>query len=631
MTCLFFMKNLRVAARGLAPALSVLSWAMVAAAQAQSLEINPVVITAARVEQPLSQALTSVSVITRQDIDRSQAPSLAELLQGEAGFEFGRNGGPGTTTSFFLRGQNSINMVVMVDGVRSQVDSIGALQVLDVPLSQIERIEVLRGNASALYGDAAVGGGISITTRRGQGAPAAYGALSYGSRRSAEVMAGHAGKSGDHRWDLHAGRKQTDGFSAIDTAQKPGANPDRDAHEAEFWSARIERQLGADTTLGLRVQGTRSVADTDNAWALSPSDTHQFKKANQVWGLSWRQAFTADWFSSLELTTSELTYQDFENGQRLSSYGLFEGRQNAVRWSNTWQAQPDATVSWGVDTSQDKFKVDQGDAYAMERDATGYFAGLTTKSKPFTLQVNLRHDDIQMHQQEPGSASRHNGTRANTGLLGLGYALTPQWSLSASVSNGFRAPTASEVSKNPALRPETHRSAEVGATYATEQLLLRVVAFDTETQDAIVYKPLAGWAYTYESVGRIQNRGVEASLRTQWMGYAVKATAVSQDPWNAVTHQPLDRRAKSYGTLDVSRPYAGYDLGARVYLSGPRRDGSMSLAGYSLWSLYASRKIGSDWTARVRLDNVLDKAYQLAYGYNTPGRTLMASLQYSPK
>ena len=173
------MKNLPVTARGFAPALSALSLAMAAGAQAQSLEINPVVISAARVEQPLSQALTSVSVITRQALDKSHAPTLAPLLPGEAGFEFGRNGGPGTTTSFFLRGQNSINVVIMVDGVRSQIDSIGALQVLDVPLSQIERIEVLRGNASALYGDAAIGGVISITTRSGKGPPAAYRPVAY--------------------------------------------------------------------------------------------------------------------------------------------------------------------------------------------------------------------------------------------------------------------------------------------------------------------------------------------------------------------------------------------------------------------------------------------------------------------
>jgi vitamin B12 transporter len=625
------MKNLPVIARGIAPALSALSLAMVAGAKAQSLEINPVVISAARVEQPLSQALTSVSVITRQDIDKSQAPSLAELLQGEAGFEFGRNGGPGTTTSFFLRGQDSINVVIMVDGVRSQVDSIGALQVLDVPLSQIERIEVLRGNASALYGDAAIGGVISITTRSGKGVPAAYGAVAYGSRQSSEVLAGHSGKSGDYRWDVHVGRKQTDGFSAINTAQKSAANPDRDAYEAEFWSVRLDRQLGADTSLGLRVQGSRSVAETDNAWAMSPRDTHQFKKDNQIAGLSWRQALTADWFSHLEVSTSELTYQDFENGQRLNSYGLFEGRQNGVRWFNTWNAGQDTTMNFGLDKSLDKFEVDQGAAYAMERDATGYFAGLTQKWSPLTLQVNVRHDDIKMSQQEPGGASRRNDASADTGLLGVGYALTPQWSLSASVSNGFRAPTASEISKNSELRPETHRSAEVGATYKTEQFLLRVVGFETETRDAIMYKPLGGWNYTYESVGRVQNQGIEATLRANWMGYAIKATAVSQDPWNAVTQKQLDRRAKSYGTLDVSRPVAGYDMGARVYVSGQRKDGDKSLAAYSLWSFYASRKIGSDWTARVRLENAFDKAYQLAYGYNTPGRGIFVSLQYQPR
>ena len=155
-------------ARRLAPVPFVLLASSTALPAAHALEINPVVISASRIEQPLSQALSSVSVITRAEIEKSQAPSLADLLQGEAGFEFGRKGGPGTTTSFFLRGQNSTNLALLVDGVRVQVDSIGALQQLDIPLGMVERIEILRGNASALYGDAAVGGVISITTRNGR-------------------------------------------------------------------------------------------------------------------------------------------------------------------------------------------------------------------------------------------------------------------------------------------------------------------------------------------------------------------------------------------------------------------------------------------------------------------------------
>ena len=588
------------------------------------------VVSASRIEQPLSQALSSVSVITRAEIEKSQAPSLADLLQGEAGFEFGRNGGPGTTTSFFLRGQNSTHLAVLIDGVRVQVDSIGALQQLEIPLGMIERVEILRGNASALYGDAAVGGVISITTRSGRGQPALYGRQSVGSRNSLDTQLGYGGQQGDWRYDLFAGRQRSSGFSAINTQQQAGANPDRDGYTTESVGGKLERRWGENTTLGLRLNATRSSVDTDNAWAASPLDVQQFKKSNNSVAVNWRQALSADWTSQLDVSHAELRYEDFNNGQRLPFYGLFEGRQDAVRWAHIWQAARDSTVQLGIDSAVDHFEVDQGAAYAMRRQAQGYFAGLTQRWAPWTLQLNARHDAVNMDYSAPGEASARR-VSADTGLLGLGYALDTHWSLNGSVSSGFRAPTASEVSKNPGLSPETHHSSEIGASYTTDQLLLRVVHFDTRTQDAIVFKPLAGWDYTYESIGRLNNRGLEATLRARWQGYTLKASAVSQNPWNDVAQKPLDRRARQYGSLDVSRPLGDYELGARLYAAGARNDGSHVLGGYSLWSFYASRRLDDQWVARVRLDNAFDKAYQLAWGYNTPGRGVFATLQYSPR
>ena len=614
----------------LAHALSLLSMCVIVQ-QAHGLEINPMVITASRIEQPLSQALSSVSVITRQEIEKSQAFTLADLLQGEAGFEFGRNGGPGATTSFFLRGQNSINLVVLVDGVRSQVDSIGALQVLDVPLPQIERIEILRGNAGALYGDAALGGVISITTRSGNGQPGAYAAMGYGSRGTLQTSAGYAGQMGDLRFDMNLGHQRTDGFSAINTRQIPGANPDRDGYSGEHWSGKLEQRWGPDTTLGLRLAGSRSIADTDNAWAASPQDVQQFRKRNNILALNWRQALTPDWISNLDVSTSDMLYEDFSNGQRLSFYGQFEGRQDAVRWVNHLKVSDASALQFGAESSVDRFKVDQGAAYDIRREGQGYFAGLTRSFAPLTLQLNARHDEVKMDHSQPGAAVRGNQTSADTGLLGLGYALNREWTLNGSLSSGFRAPTASEVSKNAGLAPESHHSSELGATYTSGQLLVRLVRFESQTRNAIVFKPLAGWDYTYESVGRLDNRGLEATLRAQWLGYALKASAVSQEPWNGVTQKLLDRRARHYGSLEVSRPVGAYELGAKLYAAGARPDGARTLGGYSLWSFHASRQLDKNWTARVRLDNAFDKPYQLAYGYNTPGRGLYASLQYSPR
>jgi vitamin B12 transporter len=117
----------------------------------------------------------------------------------------------------------------------------------------------------------------------------------------------------------------------------------------------------------------------------------------------------------------------------------------------------------------------------------------------------------------------------------------------------------------------------------------------------------------------------------------VKASLVAQDPWNVSDNSALTRRARQYGSLDVSRPFGAYEVGGRVYASGARSDMNYStyqpvdLSGYTLWSFYASRKIDTEWTARVKLENAFDRQYQLAYGYNTPGRGIYATLQYQPK
>ncbi|MBU3648497.1 MAG: TonB-dependent receptor, partial [Limnohabitans sp.] len=208
-------KSIRLRSRALVlvPALSVV--AVATGVHAQQLEINPVVVSASRLAQPLSEVLPSASVITRQDIEKSQVTSLADLIQREVGVEFGRNGGPGSVTSFFLRGQDSTNVVMMVDGVRAQTDGIGSLTLTDFPLAQIERIEILRGNVAALYGEAAVGGVINIITRQGKGQPSGYGAVSAGSMGTQNVTAGYGGAQGDYSYDLNFSKSRSYGFSSM--------------------------------------------------------------------------------------------------------------------------------------------------------------------------------------------------------------------------------------------------------------------------------------------------------------------------------------------------------------------------------------------------------------------------------
>jgi vitamin B12 transporter len=618
-----------IRARAFVPAFSVLSLAVVASVQAQSVEINPVVVSASRMEQPLSEVLSSVSVITRQEIEKSQAASIADLLQGEAGFEFGRNGGPGATTSFFLRGQDSKNMVIMIDDVRAQTDGIGALTVTDFPLSQIERIEILRGNAGALYGESAIGGVINIYTRKGKGAPKAYGAITAGSRNTSSVNVGYGGVIGDYKFDINLGRDASDGFSS--KLASSSANPDKDPYFSEYAAAKLQKSLTRDLSVGLRANTKTTKSDYDGSTA---TENNRFDTASDTLGLFMRQVVSEQWISLLDVAHTNYKYEDWKNNALTTKFGLptpngiYDGKQDVIRWNNTYQLQSKSVLNFGLDKNSEKFS--QLNTYDMTRDSVGYFAGLTSRFDRITLQANARRDQVQVERVSSGQL-KANETSASTGLVGLAYELDQFWRLTSSFSTGFRAPTASEVATTPTLKPEMHENKEVGIGFASEKMTSRLVFFETLTDDAIV--PNANFT-SYSNVGRVENKGVEGTVRTQWMGNSVRISVVSQDPVNKVTNTQLARRATNYGSFDVSRLVSSYEVGARLYLSGRRKNSDFdqyTMAGYSVWTIYATRKLDSEWTARFKLENAFDKKYQMAYGYDTPARGVFITLQYQPK
>ena len=624
----FLMKK-TFSLRFAASAISISSVACLS--QAQVLEVNPVVVSASRIEQPLSKVLSSVSVITRQDIEKSQSPTLADLLQGEAGFEFGRNGGMGSTTSFFLRGQNSTSVLVMVDGVRVQTDQIAALTMTDMPLSQIERIEILRGNAGALYGESAIGGVINIQTRQGKGVPTSYGAISYGTRGTSEASAGYSGQLDEVKFDLNVGQSGTKGFSAMIPSIYSGANPDNDAFRSAYVGGKVEKKLNRDVTIGLRMNANNSLTEYDNSYGTTTSETNQFKVKRNSAGAYVKTALIDNWVSSIDFSNANYRYEDLKNGNLNTTYsvGRYYGEQNLLRWFNTYELAPDTTSTFGVDLNRETFG--QSSSYDLARNTNGYFGGLSHKLQKWDFQGNFRTDNVKVTNVKSSGSTTNNSTNTNSTLLGAGYQFNGIWRLSATSSSGFRAPNAYEISLSPTLVSETHNSQEIGLTYAVENTLLRTAYFTSTTKNAIT----SNSSFTaYTNIGEVQNKGIEFTVRTLFAGNSIKGNLVSQDPWNATTSTALARRARQYGSLDISRPVQGYTFGAKVYASGQRKNSDYDtvwLGGYSLWSFYASRSLNSELTARLRLENAFDRSYQLANGYNTPGRGIYATLQYQPK
>lgn len=634
---------------------------------AQQTELNPIVVTGARIEQSLSDVLPSVTVITRQDIENSQAISIADLLQGEPGFELGRNGGIGTVTSFFLRGENSVSMAIYVDGVKAQTDGFGNVLAVNIPLGLIDHIEIIRGNSSALYGEAAIGGVINIFTRQGNGAaPKAYGSISYGSRNTLDATAGYGGQVNGTKFSLTLNDQSTDGFPTLNINQYPSSNPNTGEFSGQSLNGILSQKLSNDLEAGTNVRLlTNNIAygDPNAGMCLYCDGTGSTTTFNQKTTSSDLTGFadyniTQSWNTRLDVTRSNLAYDLYSNANipALTNtfgynplFGVTDYSPNAIqtsgRWFNTYKLNGGPTFNFGVDYTQANYDDGLGDQ--MTRDSLGYFGGYNQRFNKFDVQVNARHDEIKVDEPDSGNATQD--YQANTGLLGLGYYITDNFKVTGTTSTGFRAPAVGEIFGFPAegfpsapnfnLTPETHYSREFGLVYNQTNVLARVVYFNTTTDNAITYEPV-GSGFEYINVPTITNHGFEFSAKAKIEGVNIEGAFTSQDPVNA-SGAPVLLRANEFGSIGLDVPVSTFDFGMKVISSGSRQDSyfdatsgntvPVTLGSYQIWNFFISDKLTDEWTARIKLENAFNEGYQLDYGYNTPPRGVFLTLTYQQK
>jgi len=605
--------------------------ATISTVQAQSnSEFNPVVVSASRTEQSLSDVLPSVSVITRADLDRSQAKTLADALQGEPGFEFGRNGGPGGVTSIFLRGSDSKNIVILVDGVKTQTDNLGSLQFSNVPMSSVERIEVLRGNAGALYGESAIGGVINIITKSGKDDPKASALLSYGSRNTSEVAVGYSGEVNQTSFSLNLSRSDTDGFSA----KKANGlnNPDKDGTSNESFVGRLSQKVSRDTEFGLTTQVVRNKTSFDGDSFITGSLTNVdvFENNSDTLGLFASSRLSINLKSRFDVLWSSLTYKDMKNGGLRPSDdyadGLQKGKQTTYRFSNNYDVNDSHQINFGLESSDAQYELSSYTNATNIRKSKAAYVGTLKKFDQFDIQANLRRDVLDGYRLN----STVNEYQKNTYLLGLGYRLTNNYRLTATTSTGFRAPAPYEFVANQDLRPELNQSNELGVSYVAPTTNIRLVYFDTKAKDAIYYHPSN---FSYQNMN-VKNNGAELSIRQLFGATSLKVSYTNQDPVNADINLQQARRAKEFGSIDLNHQLGKYQIGGLLYWSGTRKDSDFSsttMSSYTVLNLYASYRIDKEWVARLRVENAGDTNYELASGFNTPGRGVFATLQYQPK
>ena len=616
-----------------------LAWAAALPALAQPMPPEPTlretVVTANRVEQPLSDLVGDVSIIDRATIERSGATGVADVLARLPGIEIARNGGVGNATSVFIRGAESRFTAVYIDGVRIDSQSTGGAPWEAIPLAQIDRIEVLRGPAAAVYGSDAIGGVIQLFTRRGEGRLAPYAGIgfgSYGLRRAEAGVSGAAGEGGAFDYSLGVAHEESQGFDVQPLAKrnplKDGfTSPDRDGYRSDSGNVRLGFQINPAQRLEatLLYNDLQAGYDTTSRKPLLiyPDDvgSNTLRTAGAAWLARWNDIYS----TRVQVTDSRTVYQT------MPSFYRTETNLRGYLFQNEFRFGPHL-VTAALERREDALEnapTTSSRLLARDRHQDGASLGYGFVQGPHTLQLHVRHDQ----DSEFGGKT--------TGSAAYGYAITPQWRATVSAGTAFRVPTLYQRFSEygvATLQPETSRNVEVGLRYAEGASSAAVVVYRNRVRNLITFDSsatgcLSGYG-CYANTARAAYEGVTLSGGQRIGDVTLRASLDFQDPRDLANDLLLARRARRHATLGADWRVAGWTLGAELQASSKRYDDAANtqvLGGYTLLNLSAATQLTRDLALVARLDNVADKDYTLARGYATAGRTAYLGLRWTPQ
>lgn len=605
----------------------------VAAAQSSdsTTELDEVIVTGTRTEVSVQDSLVPAQVIGRAEIERSQARSLAELLRGRAGIGFSNQGGLGKITTLNLRGTESDHVLVLIDGVRIGSATAGLPALQDLPIEQIDRVEIVRGPRSSLYGSEAIGGVIQIFTRRGGKGLSRHFRVGGGSNNLRETSGGFS-YGGERGWlGADAAYQKTDGINACrgtagDPANPFGAGcftdePDRDGYRNVSLNMRGGLRFGNAWTL----EGNFLNADGKNEF--DGSFTNRSETLQQVIGGKVRYAPSDTLNVVLSVGRNKDQSDDYLDEMFM---GFFQTRRDLASLQTDFGLAEGQLLTAGLDWQDDVVKSDTEFAGTSRDNKAGFVEYQGTFGR-HQLQASLRQDDNEQF-----------GDHA-TGSLGYGLSLGKGLKLTASYATGFKAPTFNDLYypffSNPDLKPESSKSLNLGVAQYADNWNWTFNVFENRVDDLVSYDSSI---FLPNNIDKARIRGAEFTFDTQIAGFDISTQLSHVDPRNHTRTTPtgdananydnlLARRARNSGRIDVDRRLGDFRIGTTIAGASHRYDDAANrvrLAGYGTLDLRVEYAINDAWTLQARANNVFDREYETVAWYNQPGREYGLSVRY---
>jgi len=566
-------------------------------------DISPsdtIIVTATRTEIPLEQATVPVRVITRDDIELSLATDLAELLRFEAGIDIGRNGGPGQATSLFLRGTESNHVLVLIDGVRMNPGTIGGAAVQHISPEIIDRVEIVNGARSALYGTDAIGGVINIITRRAEetSVEAGAGAGSFDSR-SAFLSAGTRGSK--NQFGMTVDWQDSAGYP-------PRVESDIDrGHDNLSLNVYAARDIGrGEVSLRhWRAEGTVEYLD----FFLAPVDQ------------DYRNSTTAFEFDKqiAERGTSKLILAYMQDRiYQNQSDDFVESDRLSVDWQYT-HAFSEHTITGGLFATDETAKtLSFGAGFDEDTEVRAAFLQDQWTHDRHRAFVALRLTDHEAF----GNQTTYNAE--------YGYELTDAWAMRGGLGRAFRAPDATDrfgFGGNPDLEPELADEYQLGMRYKPgNRHSVDFELYANDIEDLIEFDFVT---FTLVNIDAAEIRGAQFGYEYRGDTFTVRTELLKQRADNKTTGARLLRRAEESLTVSYAQYIGDHRMGVSVLASGDREDfGGVLLPGYVIANLTGQLAISEAWQLNARIENVFDTTYQTAANFRMQERSAFIELKY---
>ena len=566
-------------------------------------EENKLVISANRIQQDINDTLTDVIVIDRLEIERKQPQSLVDLLVNVAGVDFTQTGGHGQDSSVFIRGSNSNQLLVLVDGVRVGSATLGSKAVSTIPMAQVERIEIVKGPRAAIWGSDAIGGVIQIFTRNYQQGQYRV-ALNAGSNNTLELDAAVGLGDDTLNTTIIYSNKSSDGFDVL-----AGTEPDKDGYENESLALKGGYLISDSSELEWLFQSDRGETDFDSLFStdnVTEYNNHLWRLGYSIESGTWNHAFAV-------------------NGSRDSS-GNFETRREQISYNFQNQMTSDFSFSGGIDLLTDDISKSQTVYDQEKRDTQSVFLSANYVGDKFLVDLAIRNDDVDQVATE------------TTSNFGIGYRISSSHLISLNYGEGFKAPSFNDLYfpnfGNPALKFETSENTELVYKGRFGSSRLTVSIYQSDIENLIQFALDGSGNFSAQNIGMAEISGIDLTYQFKTGDFTHKITADDIEAKDGTTGDLLIRRAKNHFGYEVNYAQESLDWFVQVQSVGKRPDTDFStftaveLDSYTRFNLGVGYDVSEQLRLQLKVNDLTDEAPVIVTGYNPVEQEIYLSASY---